>query len=343
MTFYIMRIKLRQLSHFVAVCRHGNFRRAAEAEYLSQPALSRSIQNLEESLGVPLFDRLATEVTLTRYGEAFAPRAEALLVDAADLEREISLMTGMNSGRFSVAMGEYASGLSGMSAVGQLLAAHPGLQVRVELRGWREIERMVRSRQVDIGFGEISHLEDVPDLRVESVAHHQLVAFCRPGHPLLNKTTPISFADLDSHTFVGPPFPTRLAKKFPRNARIDEETRDILPPIVAEGSNAAAEIVAVTDAIGASIPHLIEPLVQSGRISIVPIAAPWFRVDYGFIQLASRSLSPATAAFMTQVMAIERKLEGQNQALLEAWTGDLVRKDDTSAPARHKRLGSQHA
>lgn len=323
-TFCVVHIKLRQVSHFLAVWRHGSFRGAAREVHLSQPALSRSIHNLEESLGVPLFDRQATEVTLTRYGEAFAPRGEALLAEAVEIKRELSLMRGLGVGRFSVAMGAHAGGISGVQAVGRLLGEHPGLQVRVESRHWRDAERLVRTRQVDIGFAEVAHLQGVADLRVESVGRHQLVICCRPGHPLLTLATPVTTEHLDGYPFVGPPIPQRLAHLLPRNARIDERTGDVFPPIVVDGISSVSSIIAATDAVGASVPISIEPLLRSGELEVVPFTAPWFRADYGFIQLASRSVSPAAVAFMDLVKAIECDVDRRNRALVEELFGSLA-------------------
>ena len=81
-------MQLHQLRYFCAVARTGNFTRAAQHEHLAQPSLSQQIRKLEEELGTRLFDRLGRIVRLTQVGEAFLPRAEAILnqVDAAKLE-----------------------------------------------------------------------------------------------------------------------------------------------------------------------------------------------------------------------------------------------------------------
>jgi DNA-binding transcriptional LysR family regulator len=315
-----MRIKLRQLGHVLAVWRNGSFRRAAAEQNLSQPALSRSIQNLEEALGTPLFDRQAAELSLTRYGEAFIVRAEALLVQAAELERDMGLMKGLGLGRFSVAMGVHAAGVSGNRAVSDLLREHPGLQVRIELRHWRDVERMVRHRQVDIGFAEISLLQGLPELHLEPVGGHELVFFCRSGHPLLAGPA-VTTAALDAYPFAGVPIPARLADLFPRNRNVDETTGDICPPILVEDFTAACAVVAGTDAFAAATPLQIENALRRGEVSLVPFRAPWLRLDYGFIQLASRNPSPASEAFIRRVKDIERSAGERNRALADEFFG----------------------
>ena len=311
-----MRLKLRQLAHALAVWRHRSFRRAAEEQHLSQPALSRSIHNLEDSLGVTLFDREAAEVTLTTYGEAFLHRAENILIEAAELEREMTLMKGLGTGRFSVAVGVYPAAMSGVRALAALLKDYPGLQVRLELRHWRDVERVVRNRQVDIGFGELAHLQEASELHLEPIGRHEVVFYCRAGHPLLARGA-VSTADLDAYPFAGAPIPYRLAHLFPHNCNADEKTGDIFPPILVENLDAVAAIVAATDAIGAAPPLQIEHLIRSGKLGVLPIREPWLRADYGFMRLASRSPSPAAEAFIGLVKEIEVEVARSNQALAD--------------------------
>ncbi|MFN3969906.1 MAG: LysR substrate-binding domain-containing protein [Gemmobacter sp.] len=79
-------LTLKQLRYFEALARHGHFGRAADACAISQPALSMQIQDLEATLGTPLFDRGARQVHLTSFGEAFAPRARDILRAVDELE-----------------------------------------------------------------------------------------------------------------------------------------------------------------------------------------------------------------------------------------------------------------
>jgi DNA-binding transcriptional LysR family regulator len=314
-----MKIKLRQLSHALALWRCGSFRRAAADQHLSQPALSRSIHALEESLGVPLFDRDATDVTLTKYGETFLQRAETIVMEASELEREMSLMKGLGIGRFSLAMGVYSAGMSGNSAVAELMRNHPGLQIRLELRHWRDVERMVRSRQVDIGFAELAHLRDAPGICTETVGCHEVLFFCREGHPVLERVGELSPAVLDEYPFAGVPIPLRLAPLFPRNRNVDEATGDVFPPILVEDLAATCAIVARTDAIAAASALQLDPWLKRGGITVVPLRAPWATLEYGFIHLESRSLPPAAEEFMNVVRSLEPEIERGNRILTERW------------------------
>ncbi len=311
-----MRIKLRQLSHALTLYRHGSFRRAADAEHISQPALSRSIQSLEDSLGVQLFDRQTAEIGPTAFGEALLRRAETILAEAKELEREMHLLQGLDVGHLSVGMGLYAAELSGNRAIADLLRDHPKLKISVHLRYWGELEAMVQTRQADLGFGEIAHLMDAPGLMVEPVGRHELVFFCRPGHPVLSRNA-VSVADLDAFPLVSTPVRAGEARLFPRNLQVDESGVYSTPPVQAHDLTAIRTIVSRTDAFSFATPIQLERLLQDGEVAAIPFRAPWLRLDYGFFYPASRSLSPAAEALMANVRQIEQGLAEKNRRLIE--------------------------
>ena len=93
-------VTLRQLRYFHILSREGHFGRAAEAAAISQPALSMQIRELEENLGIQLFERTARRVRLTGFGEAFATRVEGVLQSVDELEEMARTSTGRLAGRF---------------------------------------------------------------------------------------------------------------------------------------------------------------------------------------------------------------------------------------------------
>ena len=76
-----------QLRHFVVLAERGAFVQAAKALYLTQPALTRSIQGLEDELGGRLFDRLGRRIALTPFGHEVLQRARRLVADAEALKQ----------------------------------------------------------------------------------------------------------------------------------------------------------------------------------------------------------------------------------------------------------------
>ncbi len=308
-------IKLKQLSHALTLRRHGNFHRAAKAANISQPALSRSIRSLEDALGVQLFDRQSSVVTPTLYGEALLRRAETVFAETQELEREIMLLKGLDAGNFSVAMGIYPAELSGSQALGELIMQHPNLQCHIRLTKWREVTGLVLSRSVDLGILETSVLENIDEVLVEPLSDLEAVFFCRSGHPLLGRKK-VSKSDLDNYPLAMLRVPPRIASRFPGKSSIDAITGDLIPSIEVDELSTARAVVRASDAFSVMTPLQIEPWLNSGEFKVLPFRASWLKLEYGFIRLRQRILSPATELYMQLVREIEKELANRNRELM---------------------------
>jgi len=307
-------LKLQQLTHALALNRLGNFHRAAKALHLSQPALSRSIRSLEESLGVRLFERHGAQVKPTLYGEALLSRAETILEQSDELEREILLLQGLEAGALAVAMGAFAAELSGSRAVGELLRLHPSIRCQIRLRSWREVTDLVAARAVDVGLAEISTVIGSEELRVEPLGQHEMVLYCRPGHPLLDRG-PLSRGDLDAFPQALIRVPPRGANRVPGKGFRDAGHGDQTPHIEVDDLSTARTIVMGSDVLSTATALQLEPWVRGGQLRVLPFRANWLRLNYGFITLRDRMLSPAAELFMRVVRQIEADVAVRNREL----------------------------
>jgi DNA-binding transcriptional LysR family regulator len=309
-------VTLKQLAHARALAHHRNFHAASKAENISQPALSRSIRALEEQLGVALFDRRGSTVQPTLFGEALLQRAAKVFDETDELVREIQLLQGLDAGNLTIAMGVYAAEMSASQAVGELIKRHPDLSCSIKLSSWKQVADLVLSRSVDLGIAEISTLDKQRDLQVDPVAQHAVVLFCRRGHPLAGRRR-VTKQDLAPYPAATVRLPPRAAGKFPGRIRPDKETGDWLPSIEVDDLACARAVIANSDAFGVAAPLQIEPWLRSGEFIALPFQAPWLQLDYGFIYLRKRMLSPAATAFMAQVRLIEQQQQARNTALLD--------------------------
>src|SRR5512135_93930 len=178
-----MTFDLRGLRHAAALGRHRNYARAAAELGITQPALTRSIQALERSLGVPLFDRGRAGVEPTEFGAILLARGAELLLGSRELDREIQLMRGLELGRITIAVGPYAAEISVGVALGRLARLHPKLRVRIVEVDWRRLASLVESGEFDLAIGDLSDAVDRPGLMTELVGRHRGLFVCRPGHP----------------------------------------------------------------------------------------------------------------------------------------------------------------
>ena len=124
-------LTLKQLRYFDALARQGHFGRAAEASSISQPALSMQIKELEETLGAPLFDRGARAVSLTGFGEEFAPRAREILRAVEELEDLGRVLRDHMAGRLRMGVIPTVAPYLLPRLIGDLGREYPGLDLQL--------------------------------------------------------------------------------------------------------------------------------------------------------------------------------------------------------------------
>ncbi len=314
-----MTIKNQQLVNAHALLEYSSFRKAAHSQNISQSAFSRSIANLEASLGVELFNRTPSGVTPTIFGKTLFKYSQQILTSTKELKREIDIINGLGVGELSVALGPYPAELSGHRAVGRILAKSPKLRCKVVVTGWREIEEILMARSVDLGLAELSDAQKNKYLELEEIGKHQFVFFCRPNHPVL-KNKKISKAELDIYPLVLIKLPARVGPFFPGQSFQDKGFDYIIPSVEIQELNLSRQIVAESDAISAATPLQIQNELKNGSFSVIPFFAPWMTLNYGFIYLRDRVLSPAARRYMEVVREIEEEVKVSNLTLMKKYT-----------------------
>jgi DNA-binding transcriptional LysR family regulator len=205
-----MSLEIRQLRHVLALAEHGSFARAAVALHLSQPALSRSIQLLEQQIGSTLFLRSAVGVVPTDLGRLLAQRARQVVQLAEDIDQELLSDRTLQAGQLSIGAGPYPVESVITIALSRFISAHPAIGVRVQVRDWDELLPRLRSRELDFFVAEISTLKQESDLEVEPLSEHALYFVGRHAHPLAGRDN-VTAAETFAYPFIAPArIPPRL-------------------------------------------------------------------------------------------------------------------------------------
>lgn len=328
-----MVIELRLIRHALAVGKHGNFARAAEALHLTQPSLSRSIATLEEALGVPLFDRTSKGVTPTAFGRVLLERGDTVLMREADLRREIGLLAGLETGTLAVSAGPYMSETSVARAIGRVAAAHPKLHIECKSVDPSEVVRQVLAERVDVGVANMSGLDRESRLAVEPLPPQRAYLACRPGHPLTQEAAPTLSRALEfplvTTRLRGEQAALALHKGRPPTAD-DVYGADYLPQVLVNSVTLARLIAQESDLLVPGTAAMLADDVAAGRLVRLGCSAPAMHTYNGVLYLRERTLSPAARAF----------IEALHQVETEAQAADIDRRDLAVASSARARMAA---
>lgn len=181
-------MKLDQLQHLIAIVEQGSLRAAARRLDVPQPALTRSIRSLEKELGVDLFARQTTGMSLTAEGRRFQVRASAIVNEARRAKEEIQLVGGDYEGTVSAA-------LSIMPHVGMLPSTlpvfnrtYPKVRLRISENLLPAVESALREGSVDFYLGAAPHQSPSAGLTMQHLCDNTRVVVGRKNHPLIKAT-----------------------------------------------------------------------------------------------------------------------------------------------------------
>ena len=196
-----MSLSLRHLRAFVAVARQGSFRRAAEKLHLSQPALTITINQLEELVGVKLLNRTTRRVDLSIDGEDFLPIAERLVADFERAITDLKTSTERREGKVAIAVlpSLTINLLPGLLA--RFKDANPEVRIILRDDNARGVQRQVLNNESD--FGISNRWEEDSDLEFTSLTLDPVGLVCPPDHPLGKSTKPLAWSKLEKLPFVG--------------------------------------------------------------------------------------------------------------------------------------------
>lgn len=306
---FCMALEIRQLRHVLALAQHGSVGRAATALRMTQPALSRSLRQIEWETGSVLFSRSPSGVTPTDQGRLLLRRAREL-VDAADeLDREVVHQRVGGTGQLHVGAGPYPADTLFIGALTRYLTCHDSVRVRVNVPAKLEdLPRLLRAHQLDFFVADYSTFAEMDDLDVQPLAHHQAYFMARRNHPLAAR--PFDLPALFGYPFVGvSQYPPRALQPMLALRQPVEARRPGRPfPSLEFGNVAAAKaIVAETDAIAAFTLHMAQAELRRGTLVVLG-TAPWSYLQYAIVSLKGTRLSEAASDFVALLLDVEASI-----------------------------------
>ncbi|HVX38130.1 MAG TPA: LysR substrate-binding domain-containing protein [Gemmatimonadaceae bacterium] len=192
-----MSINLHHLRLFTSVVDRGGFTKAAAALHLSQPAISKSINELEKQLHLSLLDRSSRTVKLTDAGETLYAHAKQLFGVERAAEQDLRELRGMKRGVLRVAASTTIATYMLPGALGRFHLRHPGVQISVASANTRQVLKMLLQWHVDVALveGPATH----PRVHAHPWRDDELVVIAPPDHRLVAGA---DVTDLAHETFL---------------------------------------------------------------------------------------------------------------------------------------------
>jgi DNA-binding transcriptional LysR family regulator len=182
-------MKMHHFRYVVAVVERGSLRAAARSLGLAQPVVSRSLKELEEELGVTLFERGRLGMVATKAGELFVRRAKAIQAEYQRTLDELNQHNGVDKGSIVVACSGAA--LMGLlpSTLDRFRRRFPGIRVKVVEGTYPMLEADIRDGLIDLYFGPVTKPQQHTNMSIKPLMANPRIIVCRRGHPLQHATT----------------------------------------------------------------------------------------------------------------------------------------------------------
>ncbi len=293
-------MEIRNLRSFLAVAETSHFTQAARKIHLSQSALSHQIKELEQEIGVPLFDRSGRKVRLTAAGVILREHALRAIRTLDDAIPAIAEVESLSRGQVSVGVIQVLDNLLVPKVIAHFTEAHAGIGIRVERLWQRDIESAVKSGDLDLGI-----CLDPPKAQgvtLEILAETPFAIIVADHHPLAARQS-FGLADLGKVPLI----------LFPRKGswlrQLTDETlatARVEPTCSIEMDSVEAMLATVEQGLGVAF----LPIAVLGRgkagLKALPIEGPPIRARVGLLWRSGTDRSRAASAFAESIASVVR-------------------------------------
>lgn len=287
----MLHFTLRQLQVFEKVASHLNYSRAAEELYLSQPAVSMQIKQLESHIGLPLFEQMGKKIFLTEAGRELFPYARNIAQQLLEMEAVFDGMKGLGQGKLILSVVNTANYFT-PQLLAKFCQLHPNINVILQVANRDAVLKHLGDNSTDLAI--LGQPPEGLDLDAQSFLDNPLVVISAPGHPLATLQH-IPFTRLADETFL-----SREKGSGTRSAMERVFAQHGVQPRISmemETNEAIKQAVRAGMGLGILSLHSIELELETGRLVTLdvehfPLIRHWF-----VAQRRNKRLSSASLAF----------------------------------------------
>uniref|UniRef100_UPI001B7F7F36 LysR family transcriptional regulator n=1 Tax=Novispirillum itersonii TaxID=189 RepID=UPI001B7F7F36 len=291
-----MNFEILDLRAFLAVLETGSFHKAAEVLHLSQPALSRRIKSLEESLGAPLLERTTRRVSPSAVGRQLQPLLVRLIDELESTVLAMNETGNRQQGLVSIACVPTAAFYFLPRVIRQFRDQHPQIRFRILDLSAREGLQSVASGETEFGISMLGSSD--PDVHFTPLMEDPFVLACHRDHPLAKRKT-LTWPDLAGYPLIG------VSRHSGNRTILDNALAhaDVRLDWFYEVNHLSTSLGLVEAGIGISVlPRLATPQTDHPLIVTRPITGPVVERTIGIVERRNGRLSPAAARFKTMLL-----------------------------------------
>ena len=286
-------IKMHQIRAFVAVAKQGSIRAASRVLQLSQPALTKSIKELEEGMAVQLFVRRSKGVMLTESGESFFQHASLVLEELQTAQEEILQRQGMQTGQISIGMGASVANSLMPPVLTRFRQKHP--QVKIRIMEGQLVSMINELRQGELDFTINTYYQGAYDheFSFEKLFEKKFCVFARTGHPAQGAT---SISELLHYSWTMPTprgsYYRQLEEAFAHRSQLPTVS------VVCETFSSCISLVGQSDFLSILPEELGSGELLTQKLVKIPIKEPLPVAEYYLIQRRDVQQTPLAAALI---------------------------------------------
>lgn len=284
---------IRHLEYFMEVAKHLNFTKAANALHISQPSLSKTIKNMEEELGVPLFYRAFRQLELTDAGKALLHNAKKVLLAYEQLTSELNDVMELKKGEIRIGIPPIIGAAFCSNIISHYIDLFPLINVTLTEVGTKKIKDGIDDSSIDVGFvcNNPHYYKGVESIKI---LKDPLMLVAHQSHPLSRRKS-ITLKDLENESFI------MYRQDFSLYDSIIErcQTNGFFPNIVCESSQKDFIIEMVEAKLGiALLPSQICKKLENETIRTIPFDNPEIFLELGMIWKKDKYLSFSVREFI---------------------------------------------
>ena len=304
--FLRARLKTRQLLLLVALDDERNIHRASEKLNTTQPAASKQLKDLEDMLGVSLFERHSRGMTPTSYGEAMIRHSRMALTSLASAHEDIVALKAGLAGQVDIGVILTPAISLLPRAIARVKQQAPMLRIGVHMEGSNVLLERLQLGSLDFMVARILEQEDRTDLQFDELADEPICAVARIGHPMQEMAN-LTLADIAQAGWILSPCGSILRHRFEMMFR----RVGLQPPgnvIDTTASLVITSLLQQSDFLHVMPREIAEYYRQYGMLTILPVELPCRMDSFGIITRTNQLQSPAAKILLHAIRDIAQEI-----------------------------------